>query len=199
MIRLDDLADLFRKQFNIGDRMPANGAVFAHALVDANGNVVVNGTTADGTSNGLIRPFVARATFDPTGNPSHRSIAAHGLGVTLPLKAIITKFWYDVVTTFTSATDAGTIAYHAQSAGDLLAALAISDATNVHDAGIHAGKPGYPNLGADSAHDSQVELAALFAATQIKLTAARELTATVAVEALTAGKAVLFVEYVLGG
>lgn len=148
---------------------------------------------------GLATCYKAVAIFDTAANDSsgasNKTIAAHGLGVYIPIKAVITKFYYDVVTTFTSATDAGTIAYSAQGANDLLSAIAISDATNVHDAGLHAGLPGYPNLGADAAHDSQVENAALNAATFIKLTVERELTATVAVEALTAGKAVLCVEY----
>jgi hypothetical protein len=151
---------------------------------------------------GLSTRYVASAIFDTaakdSSGASNKTIAAHGLGVFLPNKAIITKFWYDVTTTFTSATDAGTIAYHAQAANDLLAAIAISDATNVHDAGIRAGKVGFPALGADAAHDTQVEVAALFAATMIKLTAEREITATVAVEALTAGKATLYVEYMIG-
>jgi len=150
---------------------------------------------------GLGTRYIATAIFDTAANDSsgvsNKTIAAHGLGVYIPIKAVITRFFYDVVTTFTSATDAGTIAYHAQGANDLLSAIAISDGTNVHDAGLHAGLPGYPNLGADAAHDSQVENAALNAATFIKMTAERELTATVAVEALTAGKAVLFVEYVI--
>jgi hypothetical protein len=147
----------------------------------------------------LVTQKVAVAIFDTAALDSagvaNTTIAAHGLGVYLPAKAVITKFMFDVVTTFTSATDAATIAYKAQSANDLLSALAISDAQNIHDAGVHGGLPGFPNLGADAAHDTQVEVAALFAATAIKLTAEREITATVAVEALTAGKAVLFVEY----
>lgn len=148
---------------------------------------------------GLATKYVATAIFDTAALDSsgvaNTTIAAHGLGVFLPTKAVITRFWFDVVTTFTSATDAATIAYSAQSANDLLSALEISNAQNIHDAGIHAGIPGFPNMGADAAHDSQVEVAALFAASMIKLTAEREITATVAVEALTAGKAVLFVEY----
>jgi len=154
------------------------------------------------SESGLSARYVANALFDTaaldSSGAANTTIAAHGLGVYLPTKAIITKFWYDVVTTFTSATDAATIAYKAQSANDLLSAIAISDASNVHDAGLHAGLPGYPNLGADAGHDSQVEVAALFAATFIKMTAERELTATVAVEALTAGKAMLYVEYTIG-
>lgn len=152
-----------------------------------------------GTADGLGNIRVARATFDPSANAGERTIAAHGLGVTLPDNAIIIGVGIDVVTTFTSATDAATIALHAESANDMLSAIAISAATNMWDAGQHAGLPGIPNLGADAAHDSQAEVAALIAATFVKLTAARELTATVAVEALTAGKAVIFVHYTIGG
>lgn len=141
---------------------------------------------------------VARATFDPSATAGDRTIAAHTLGVTIPDDAVITGFFYEVNTTFTSATDAATVAFHVEGAGDLLAAIAISDATNMLDAGLHAGKPGNPNFGADAAHDSQVEVAALVAGTFVKTTAARLITATVAVEALTAGKATLFVEYVQG-
>lgn len=149
---------------------------------------------------GLATKYVATAIFDTAGLDSsgvaNTTQAAHGLGVYLPIKAVVTRFWYDVITTFTSATDAATIAVKAQSANDLIAAIAISDATNVWDAGIHAGKVGFPNFGADAAHDSAVEVAALFAATFIKLTAEREIVATVAgSEDLTAGKAVFFVEY----
>lgn len=144
---------------------------------------------------GLATAIFDTAALDSSG-AANTTIAAHGLGVFIPTKAVIVRFWYDVVTTFTSATDAATVALKAQAANDLLSAIAISDASNVLDAGLHAGLPGFPNLGADAAHDSQVELAALFAATCIKMTAERELVATVAVEALTAGKAVLYVEYV---
>lgn len=148
---------------------------------------------------GLSTKYVASAIYDTAALDSsgvaNTTVAAHGLGVYLPTKAIITRFWVDVITTFTSATSAATIAYKAQSADDLLAAVAINSGTTMHNAGIHGGLPGFPNLGADAAHDTQVEVAALFAATFIKLTAERELVATVAVEALTAGKAVLFVEY----
>lgn len=147
---------------------------------------------------GLAVKYLASALFDPSANTGERTIAAHGLGVYVPDNAIITNIWWDVITTFTSATDAATIAVHVESANDLVSAIAISDATNVWDAGIHAGKVGAPNLGADAAHDSQVEVAALFAGTYLKLTAEREITATVAVEALTAGKAVFYVEYVIG-
>jgi hypothetical protein len=142
---------------------------------------------------------MAVAIFDPSANSGERTVAAHGLGVYIPDNAVITNVFVDVVTTFTSASaDAGTIALHAQAADDIVAAIAISDASNVWDAGIHGSKLGYPNLGADAAHDSALEVAALFAGVMLKTTAEREITATVAVAALTAGKAVVYVEYIEG-
>ena len=141
---------------------------------------------------------VAVATFDPSANTAQRPVAAYGLGVYIPTKAIITRVWVDVVTTFTSAdTDTGTIALHIQAANDVIAAIAIDDASNPWDAGLHGTKLGYPNLGADAAHDSALEVAALFAGVMLKTTAERQITATVAVAALTAGKANIFVEYVI--
>ena len=147
--------------------------------------------------NGNVVPEIAVATFDPSANAAQRAVGAYGLGVYLPAKAIVTRVLVDVVTTFTSADDSATIALHAQSANDIVAAIAISDATNVWDAGIRGSKVGFPNFGADAAHDSAVEVAALFAATAIKMTAEREITATVAVQDLTAGKANIIVEYIV--
>jgi hypothetical protein len=149
--------------------------------------------------NGLTVPKIAVATFDPSGDTTKRPIAAYGLGVYLPDNAIVIRAWYDVVTTFTSAgADAGTIALKVQGANDLVNAIAINAASpGVWDVGARGCLPLAPNLGADSAHDSQLEVIALMAALQIKLTAERELTATVAGQALTAGKLVLYVEYVI--
>jgi hypothetical protein len=169
------------------------------ASIIANDLRIANRATITRTKrNGTVVKEMAVATFDPSANTAQRPVGAYGLGVYLPTKAIILRAWVDVVTTFTSAgADAGTIAIHAQAADDIIAAIAISDSTNVWDAGVHGSKIGYPNLGADAAHDSAVEVAALFAGTMVKTTAIRELTATVAVQALTAGKANIYVEYVI--
>ncbi len=145
---------------------------------------------------GLATKYVASAIFDPSADTTKRPVAAYGTGVYLPAKAIITRFWWDVITTFTTASaDSGTIAVSAEAANDLVSAVAVSAAGDVWDAGLHAGLPGFPNLGADAAHDTQVEVAALFAATFVKCTVEREITVTVGTAALTAGKAVFFVEY----
>lgn len=146
---------------------------------------------------GTVVRELAVATYDVTGGDSG-AIGAHGLGVYLPDNAIITKAWYDVVTTFTDGVDdAATIALNVQSANDLVSAVAISDGTAPWDAGVHGTLVGFPNLGADAAHDSALEVAALFAGSYLKLTAVREITATVAGVALTAGKMNVFVEYII--
>lgn len=103
--------------------------------------------------------------------------------MTLPDDAIIVRSWYRVVTTFTSATDAATIALGVPTdgVGMVKAAIAISNVANAYDAGNVEGV--------------SVGTAATFGT---QLTAARELIATVAVEALTAGRLIVFAEYVVG-
>ena len=124
---------------------------------------------------------LAVAEFNPTATAGQRTVAKHGLGVFLPDKAIITRDWYEVLATFTSATDSATVALgvDTDSEAGIKAAVAISDGTNPWDAGLHEGIQG----GA--------------VANAIKLTAGREICATVAVDALTAGRARVYVEYAL--
>jgi len=95
--------------------------------------------------------------------------------VVIPDNAIIKLAYIDILTAMTSTAGTGTIALNAQSAGDLLAAV---DADTL--SGVVACIP------VDTA------------ATMIKLTADRTLTATVATNALLSGKFNLYVEYVLG-
>ena len=148
----------------------------------------------------LNNKHVLRAVYDTgatdSGGISNKTIASNGLGVFIPKNAIIVNAWYDVTTTFTSASDAATIALTLQSAGDLKAAIAISDATNVWDSGIHGTLIGH-YAERTVAGDTAILDAASWAGSLLKSTALRELTATVAVEALTAGKLILFVEYVM--
>ena len=149
---------------------------------------------------GLTVAKIAVATFDSAVNDSagasNKTVAAHGLGVYLPDNAIITRSWIDVITTFTSATsDQATIALSVIAANDLSSAVAISDGRNMFDIGLHQCIPGSYNVTGDAV--AEVAMAALLAASFIKLTAEKELTATIAVEAITAGKLILYVEYVL--
>lgn len=127
---------------------------------------------------------------------ANSTVASHGTGVKLPSGAIISNAWYNVNTTFTSATDSATIAITSgEGAGDMVVGIAISDATNVWDAGKHGTLLTAPNLGADAAHDSALETIALFAALPITLTAEREIAFVVGVTALTAGELTLYLEY----
>lgn len=92
----------------------------------------------------------------------------------LPDNAIIKQVMIDIQTAMASAGGTGTIALGANTTVDLLAAV---DADTL--SGLVAGIP----VGS--------------AATAVKLTAERNLTATIGAEALTAGKIEVFVEYYL--
>lgn len=127
---------------------------------------------------GLGAVRLARATFDPSADAAMRTDEAHGLGVTIPDNAIVVGGFIDVVTTFQSGDDSATIAISVQSADDIRAAVAIDSGTS-WDAGLKAIIP--------KANTPE--------STGIKLTANREITATVAVQALTAGKAEIFLYY----
>lgn len=149
---------------------------------------------------GLTVPKVAVATYDVSGGDSGAA-GAHTLGVYLPDNAIITRAWYDVVTTFTSATDAATIKLGLVTQDDdaFVAAIAISDGTNPWDAGLHGTLTAGTTTLTEAAPNTRTQVvhAADIAAGYVKTTAERELVATVATETLTAGKLVLYVEYVL--
>jgi hypothetical protein len=150
---------------------------------------------------GLAVKHVAVAIFDTAGKDSagvsNKTVAAHGTGVYLPIGAIVTDAWFDVKTTFTSAgADAGTIATSVVGAGDINAAIAISDASNVWDAGLHGSVAGTQALDGNAL--TSIASAAANAATMIKCTAEKEITVTVATQALTAGKMAIFVEYFIG-
>lgn len=145
--------------------------------------------------------YHATAIYDTAGNDSagvsNKTVAAHPLGVFIPLGAIITDAWVDVVTGFADgASDAATIALKAEGAGDLVAAISIATTGDVWDPGIHGCLPG-SYAEATVAGDTAILAAARKAASFIKTTAERELTATVAVHALTLGKLVLHVDYVV--
>ena len=133
------------------------------------------------SADGLQAKRIARATYDFSVDGG--ATGDIGLGVTLPDNAIITHAWYEVLTTFTSATsDAVTIALGipTDDAAGIVAALAVADESAIWDAGNH-----------ETIQDGTA------AAFSEKCTAARELTLTIGVEAATAGKLILFCEYVV--
>lgn len=115
------------------------------------------------------------------------------LGV-LPKKFIITDCFYQVVTTFTSASDSATLALGSLADGDLVAAIAISGTNDVWDAGLQGTLITAPALGADAAHDTALEVIDLTKDIKKISTADRVLLANIAVDTITAGDLDLYIE-----
>ncbi len=134
-----------------------------------------------GTNVGLGNLRVARFEFD-MATVANRSIGAHGTGVTLPIHSIVVGGFVDVNTKFDSdATDAGTIAISVEGANDIISAAAVSGAP-------------YSTVG----RKAIVPKANTPESTSVKCTAAREITCTVAVEAMLSGKLTGYLYYVEG-
>jgi hypothetical protein len=139
---------------------------------------VTEAMLANPAADGLGAVRYARATYDFAVNGG--AIGAIDSGVTIPDNAIILDGLVDVITTCTTeGEDAGTMAIHVEGADDIVAAVAVSDSANPWDAGLHDIKP----VGT--------------AATAVKTTAARKITFTIAGQAFTAGKLVVFLRYVV--
>jgi hypothetical protein len=89
------------------------------------------------------------ATTGATTGASYIVQRADGLGdMTIPEGAVIMNAWYNVNTTFKSATDAATIAIGVETddATGIVAATAISAGGNVWDAGIHQALPDFATV-----------------------------------------------------
>jgi hypothetical protein len=167
----------FPGSVDLAGGLKLGGATVSATAAELNLTDGVSAPAADGL--GLLR--VARATYDFAEHGG--AIGAIGLGVTIPDNAVVCGGFVDVATTCTTAgADAGTLALHVQGANDLVAAVAVSDVSNPWNAGLHAIVP--------KANTPE--------ATGIKLTAAREITATIATQAFTAGKLTVFVYYLQG-
>lgn len=137
-------------------------------LKDVNDNFAALGSI--GTQDGVGSLRVARFTFD-TADEANRPIGAHKTGVKIPAGAVIVDGFMVVDTAFTSAsTNTGTIAIHVKAANDLQTAAPVSGAP-YSTTGNKVLVPDIETIG-----------------DYISLTAEGEITCTVAVAALTAGK-----------
>jgi len=138
-----------------------------------------------GDDDGLGVLRVARFTFDTAAEDSAGSdnidVGAHGTGVILPANAIVVGGFFDVNTVFGSENDTATIAISVQGANDIQTAAAVSGAP-------------YSTIG----RKAIVPKANTPEATSVKTSAAKEITCTVAVEALDAGKLTGYLYYVEG-
>jgi hypothetical protein len=129
---------------------------------------------------GLHAKRIARATYDFAVYGGE--VGNIGLGVSLPDNAIITRSWYTVLDNLTSANGNATVALSipTDEAVEIVAATAINAEGNIWAAGHHEGI----QTGAAADFSDQT-------------TEAGELTLTIGVEDLTAGKLILFCEYVV--
>ena len=164
-----------RANFSI-DKLTLDGTLIAASAAELNLLDASNTEPADGAWAAVERLAKAEYDFATDGG----AISAISLGVTIPDNAIIVGGFVEVITTCTSATDAGTGALHVLSANDIVSALDIDDAGAPWDAGMK-----------DIVPDAT-------GSTAIKLTSAKAITFTIAVEAFTAGKFNVWLRYVMG-
>lgn len=105
------------------------------------------------------------------------AVGAYGLRVRLPKGAVIANVFADVIVAPTSADSTATIAVHAEAANDLFTAAAVSGAP-WSTTGRKQGIPDWATV-----------------ADYKKCTVEREITVTVAVQTLTAGKVDFYITY----
>lgn len=157
-------------------------SVSVPAMASWNNSDITNANKAEparknATDHGYKYGF-GKCTFDPSADSDERTIAAHTCDLDIPNDAIITGAWYKVLTTFTSATDAATIAISVVSANDIFTATAISSGTTWDASTAIEGVPKVEDV-----------------STWVETTSKSDVTFTVAVEALTAGKMVVWVQW----
>ncbi len=134
---------------------------------------------SDSSEKSTSATFVAKALYDVSGGDAG-AIGAHGLGVTIPDNAVVLDGVIDVITTFEDgADDSATIAISVEGANDIVTATAISGGSDIWDAGLQ-----------DVVPDGT-------AANMVKTTSAQEITATVADDALSAGKMWIILRYTI--
>lgn len=129
------------------------------------------------TGSGAYAFRMIHAVWDPSGVSAQRSVGAHSLGVTMPAHSIITHSFFYTKTSVVSTNNDGTIAFSCTSANDILSAADIDSSSGVAGqigAGVSVGT-----------------------AATMKIGDGCTVTATVAVDAFTAGKIDLYLEYVV--
>jgi len=133
------------------------------------------------TNDGLMFLGVAKFTFNPSANTSERTIAAHGTGVTIPQYGLVVGGFVDVNTVFDSAASTATVAISVEGANDIITAAAVSGAP-------------WSTIG----RKAITPKANTPESTSVKASTAKEITVTVAVQALTQGKLTGYLYYVPG-
>lgn len=130
--------------------------------------------TANITNQNALHCVAAQFDFAKLGG----AVGAYGLGVRIPAGSVICNAFARVLTAGDSADDTATIAVHVEAANDIITAAAVSGAP-WSTTGAKAGIPDLATVG-----DYKIT------------TVEREVTVTIAVQALTAGKFDIFIFYV---
>ena len=120
-----------------------------------------------------LKTVVARFDYSIHGS----AVGAYGLRVRVPKEAVICNVFADVIVAPTSADSTATIAVHAEAANDLFTAAAVSGAP-WSTTGRKQGIPDWATV-----------------ADYKKTTVEREITLTIAVQALTAGRVDFYITY----
>lgn len=164
--------------------MPLKTPTVAGFLKDVADNFAEISPVVSTAEVGLGSLRVARFLFDVAGKDSadanNSAVGAHGVGVTIPIHAIVVGGFFDVNTAFTTSAS-GTLAIHVQAANDIQTATIVSSAP-------------FSTIG----RKAIVPKANTPESTSVKTTAAREITCTVGTGVLTAGKLTGYLYYVEG-
>ena len=151
-------------------------------LQTVNDNFAAQGPLDADVGLGSLR--VARFVFDAadvdSADVDNLDVGAHGVGVTLPANAIVVGGFFDVNTAFTTSAS-GTLAISVQAANDIQTAAVVSGAP-------------FSTIG----RKAIVPKANTPESTSVKTSAAKEITCTVAVGVLTAGKLTGYLYFVEG-
>ena len=117
----------------------------------------------------------------------------------LPANALITGGFAKVTTAFSDSDNGNDTTVALGYTGATTAFLAATACTALTDNAVFTLLPGQPALGADAAHDTAVEVAALVAASYINLTAEKSVLVTIndSNTDLDAGSIDIFIEYVI--
>lgn len=150
----------------------STGAITSAKILDG---TVLEADIGAQSAEGLHLKRIARVTYDVAVDGG--TVAAHGLGVSLPANSIITRSWLYIVTQF-SDSGSGTVAVSCEDANNIKTA---TDITGTAAGGFIEGQ----STGAISAAVGGIA-------------AACEVTATVATATQATGKALIFIEYVVG-
>ena len=129
------------------------------------------GGEAGAIGNLLVARFVFDWALTDIAGAANSAVGAHPLSIVIPAHSLIVGGFVDVNTVFTSAASTATIALSVEGANDIITAAAVSGAP-------------WSTIG----RKAIVPKANTPESTSIKTTVARAITATVAVQALTAGK-----------